>query len=161
MNDEAYLLTCQWRNGARIAHIAHSRAAAKSADRNRWLGVSAVLLATLSGGSGLSTLGSTDAWVSWVAGLAGAGAALLAGAQTYLNDEARAEQHRRFAAAYGDLRRRLELLLIEDPEDPGTALEEIRVVWDDLNREAPPTPDRVHEKAKAAVPPATPRGASS
>lgn len=157
VDDETHLIASQWRNGVRIAHIAHSRSAARFADRNRWLGVPAVLLATIAGGSGLSTLGSTDAWVSWVAGLSGVGAAALASAQTFLNDDARAEQHRRFAAAYGDLRRRLDLLLAADPDDTTATLEEVRVAWDALNRDAPSTPDRIHVSAKNSIPTATHR----
>lgn len=161
MDDETHLVASQWRNGLRISHLAHERCAARFADRNRWLGVPAVLLATVAGGSGLSTLQATDAWVSWVAGFSGIGAAALASAQTFLDYEARAEQHRRFASAYGDLRRRLDLLLAIESDESRAVLEQVRAAWDTLNREAPSTPDRIHKAAKKDVPRATRRTAAS
>ena len=145
----------QWRNGVRIKHISHAKAAAASRRKRNSLGVPATILATVAGASGISTLGeSTGEWAAWLSGVSGIVAAVLAGLQTYLGYETLATSHEQYAADYGDLRRELDVLLA-GAAAPQDEVQAVRARWHELDRVAPTVPASIHRKAQREVPRAT------
>jgi hypothetical protein len=147
-------LHAQWLNGLRIMHMAHSRAAASYAARGRLLGIAVAVLSTLVGTSIFWNLQQvTSVWVKVTTGTVSLIAAAAASAQTFLAYPQTAERHRRASIEYGLLRRRLETLLSDPAYDcaahcvPGA----IRQRWDRIDGEAPPLPQRAHDRAYERV----------
>lgn len=160
MAEDLTLITQQWRNGLRIQHIAHSKAATEFDRRHRVLGLPAAGLATLAGGSGFATLGTEEALAGWVGGITGLLAAVLTGVLTFLNDDARADKHRDAAASFGDLRRRMDLVCAGAVPDIRTELDAVQKHWSELAKSMPHVPDKIHQDAKAEVPRAVAQNAA-
>jgi hypothetical protein len=142
----------QWRNGVRIEHIAHSRAAARFEALGRALGLAVVALTAIVGTSVISTLeASPSTAVKIVAGVLAFAASALAAMQTFLGYAERAASHREVAAKYGTLRRRMDAIEASHPVDLREAMEDLQTRWDDIEASQPSTPQRLHDVARAEV----------
>ena len=144
----------QWRNGLRLCHAGHARAASGAVRAKRAIGVPAVVLATIAGGSGLSTIsgGPTDV-LAVISGAAGVAAGVLAGLQTFLDLDKTAAAHERAAAEFGDLRRQVEQLLLGD-DAPALAsqMTSVRKRWRELELDTPAIPRRIHDEIREGIP---------
>src|SRR3954452_22449993 len=78
------------------------------------------------------------------------GAAVLAGIHTFFGFESRAAQHREAAASCGSLRRELEQARSASTVDP-TVVTHIRTQWNEVDRNAPAVPDRLHRRCRKEV----------
>lgn len=152
--NQVTLLVEQWRNGVMIEHIAQNKAAAYCLRRHRALGLAATVSAALAGASGFATLAEHTTWASWVAGIFGVVAAALAAAQSFLGYQELADTHDQASIRYGDLRRRIESMLVKTAVPTQAELDEIRSLWNSLNLESPSTSAAIHRKAKKEVRPA-------
>ncbi|MBB6600329.1 SLATT domain-containing protein [Luteimonas sp. MC1825] len=142
----------KWLKGVRLAHIAHSKAAANDARRHKAFGIPVVIVTTIVGTAVFSSLGEPPerGWTI-VAGVLSVAAAILSGLQTFLGYAASAERHRVSALKYGTLRRELEQFLEDPPQIPGALTQfadEFRSRWDAVDELAPPLPQKMYRKAE-------------
>lgn len=147
MAPEADTTLREWRNGLRLEHMCHARSAADCRKKHQWLGVPAIVLTTISGSSGLVSLGDLlTPGLIFIAGLAGIGAGVLVALQTFFNFEHSANSHAQAAAEYGDLRRRVEVLLARPDDRDVDEIEAIRTRWHELASSSPIVPQRLHDE---------------
>jgi len=124
----------KWRNGIKIAHNSHLRAAAYG---------TAVFTSIAANSQGSIALQVT-------AGLLSMAAAALSSLYTFLNYGGLAERHRTAAVKYGNLRREVEQLLcfMNNKNDLEATMENIRTRWDSVDFEAPEIPQKIHDKVR-------------
>src|SRR2546428_35193 len=117
---EPHLLLTQWLNGIKIAHVAHSRAAASYRLRGQLLGVPVTVFTVVIGTSVFTTLHSSpNERIIIMIGVTSVLAAVLSGVQTFLNYPEQAARHQAAGTKYGRLRRRVEEVIswIHDSQD--------------------------------------------
>lgn len=147
---EALNLLQQWHNGVRITQIAHLRAAAHYVAMGRMLGIPVTIFSVVIGTSIFSNLGSSkNQEVLVAAGIVSMIAAVLSGIQTFLNYPELAVRHHSAGCKYGELRRRIEELIViaKDPGELEEAIAEIRREWNSLDNESPEIPQKYHDEA--------------
>ena len=106
-------------------------------------------LATLAGATGLSTIsGSHVEALAVISGAAGVGAAVLSALQTFLAHEKLTTAHEKAAAEFGDLRRRVEMMLLTELDAVPPEMTAIRERWHELEAETPTIPGRIHRDVK-------------
>ena len=117
--------------------------------RKYWLGIPAVVLATVVGTSVFATLSEKpDVSVQIAIGLASVAAAVLTSLQTFMGYPERAEKHRLAGARYGSLGREIETLRTLDSVTRDD-MDRLRVRLDTLATESPNTPQSIYKKAGA------------
>lgn len=144
----------QWLNGVRIAHVAHSLAAAFYKLRGRILGVIVTILTVAVGTGIFSTLSSSNSQQTLIiVGIISMIAAILAGLQTFLDYPALASRHQIARVKYGQLRRKMERMLSLAGEEAFTDLmmKEIEDDWAHTEEESPEIPQRFHDAAFASI----------
>jgi hypothetical protein len=123
---------------------AHYLSAHHFGSRKYWLGIPTIGLSTLVGTSVFATLQQKpELWLQITVGLLSVVAALLASLQTFLNYSERAEKHRVAGAKYGALGRELEQLRAVETAPSAEAISDIRKRLDDLAVESPNNPLRL------------------
>ena len=141
--DEWYLRVC-------VTQRAHYLSADHFSKKKYWLGIPAVVLATLVGTSVFATLSKQpEPWVQIALGLASVAAALLTSLQTFLGYSERAEKHRLAGAKYGALGRELEELLANAESLAPEQTKRVRERLDVLAMESPNNPQPIYYKAGA------------
>jgi|SRR5215207_3893533 len=143
----------QWRRGVRIAHIAHTRAATEFAGRNRVLGIGATVSTAVVGTTLFTSLSnSNNQNLVLVAALMSVVAIVLTALQTFLNYGDLVTSHRAAANAYGDLRRRIEQLLVfGDAAQLQEPMAEIAGIWTKLEQDSVDVPQRIYAGAAKSV----------
>jgi hypothetical protein len=143
----------QWRRGIRTAHVGHTRAATVFAGRARALGVGATLATAVVGTTLFSSLSaSPDPRLVTFAALGSVVAVILTAMQTFLNYGDLVTGHRAAASAYGDLRRRIEQLLVfGDPAQLREPMAEIAATWTKLEQDSTDIPRPFYEYAQKWV----------
>jgi hypothetical protein len=106
-----------------------------------WLGVPVIVVTTLVGTSVFASIQQQPAvWIQVLAGFASVVAAILAGLQTFLGLQDRAEKHRLAGAKYGAVGRELEELLAFPETQSDVHVSDIRQRLDALALESPNVP---------------------
>ncbi|HEV2989856.1 MAG TPA: SLATT domain-containing protein [Candidatus Angelobacter sp.] len=144
-NDLALLLE-RWLGRARESQRGHYEAATRLENLNHWLGIPVVVMTTVVGTSVFASLQrQMDLHWQVLVGLISVLAAVLAGLQTFLRFSEKAEKHRAAGAAYGAIRREIEMILAVPPADRNSKelLDGLRIRIDTLAKEAPEIPARV------------------
>jgi hypothetical protein len=155
-NYEAVTTLQQWRNGLRIANIAHLQAASFYKLRSRVLGLPVTILSVVIGTSIFATLGSSDNQLVLIAvGVISMVAATLSGMHTFLNYSELGEKHYAAGVKYGKLRRKVEELLafVKAPTELEIKMAEINDEWGKIEDESPTVPQRFNDKACSIVKP--------
>ena len=137
-----------WYQRVAVTQRAHYLSADHFGARKYWLGIPAVVLSTLVGTSVFATVQKQpDLWLQISVGLASVLAALLTSLQTFLGYSERAEKHRIAGAKYGALGRELEQLRALEVSPTADAMNEVRKRLDDLAVESPNNPLRIYARA--------------
>jgi hypothetical protein len=147
MNSQSDLLN-EWYRRVAVTQYAHYLSANQYGALKLCLGVPAIFLAAVVGTSVFATIEKQpDLWIRVCVGLASVGAAVLTSLQTFLGYAERAEKHRVAGAKYGALGRELEQLRTSKQEHPPEAIADLRRRIDDLAIEAPNNPLRIYRQA--------------
>lgn len=137
-----------WYQRVAVTQRAHYRSADHFSRKSYWLGIPVIVLSTLVGTSVFATLQKQPGPGLQIAvGLASVLAAVLASLQTFLGYSARAERHRVAGAKYGGLGRELEALRASDRPVSDAAMAELRKRLDALALESPNNPIWIYRKA--------------
>jgi len=124
----------EWRAGIRIIHIAHTRAAADYAMRERLLGLGVTVITAVTGSTVFGAAGtSANRTVLFIAGGFTILAAVVAAAHTFLGLGALAAGHAAAAKEYGVLRKEFEAkLACANRDDLCALLEAMRTRWNEI-----------------------------
>lgn len=142
-----------WRDGVRLVHNAHFRAAAFYTQRGRMLSVPVVILTTIVGTAVFTSIAANNEGsllLQVIAGSLSVAAAVLSSLHASLNYGELAERHRSSAIKYGNLRRDIEqqLCFLDDKTDLETAMKDMRTRWDAVDLEAPEIPQKILDKVR-------------
>lgn len=141
-----------WYQRVAVTQRAHYLSADHFGARKYWLGIPAIVLSTLVGTSVFATVQKQpELWLQITVGLASVAAALLASLQTFLGYSERAEKHRIAGAKYGALGRELEQLRASAGTPSTEAMSEIRRRLDDLAVESPNNPLPIYHRAGSSA----------
>jgi hypothetical protein len=156
MSTQAQQRLQKWRNGIKIAHNSHIRAATYYTQRGRMLGIPVVILTTIIGTAVFTSIAASNTnsvALQVLAGLLSMAAAVLSSLHTFLNYGELAERHRNVAVKYGNLRREIEQLLcfMDAQTDLDATMKDIRTRWDAIDLEAPDIPQKIHDKVTFEV----------
>jgi len=148
--DSVTALLTQWRQNLLIVRDTQYTTSQQLSWFNYIFGIPVVALSAILGTSILATIQeSVDTNLKFAAGLIGMLIAALAGIQTLLRFEERAEKHRKIGARCAALIREIDetLAYSEDDKDiPKDAVKSIRQRYDEVALDAPPTSRRVLKK---------------
>ena len=140
----------EWYLRVSVTQRAHYLSADHFHKRKYWLGVPAVILATVVGTSVFATLADKpDVWVQIAIGLASVAAAVLTSLQTFLGYSERAEKHRLAGARYGSLGREMETIRALAQGVTADDIKRVRMRLDTLAVESPNNPQPIYDKAGA------------
>ena len=133
-------LVRDWLRRVRESQHGHYAAAAALGCLHYCLGIPVLVMTTVVGTSVFASL-QLQVQLRWhiLTGLMSIGSAVLASLQTFLRFSEKAEKHRAAGAAYGAIRRELEMILsisVGDPT-PQAILDGLRARMDTLAKEAP------------------------
>lgn len=116
---------------------------------NYWLGIPVIIVTTLVGTSVFASIQQQPAaWLQIMAGFASVLAAVLAGLQTFLGLQDRAEKHRLAGAKYGAVGRQLEELMAFPDRQMDAQVFEVRQRLDALALESPNVPLFIANRAQ-------------
>lgn len=142
-NEHLVSLLENWLRRTRESQRGHYKAAARLEHLNYWLGIPVVIMTTVVGTSVFASL-QRRVDIRWqvMIGVFSVLAAVLASLQTFLRFSEKAEKDRSAGAAYGAIRRELEIFLSVAPiqEDPKQWLDGLRTRIDALAKDAPEIP---------------------
>jgi hypothetical protein len=146
----------KWRNGIKIAHNSHLRAASYFTTRGRMLSVPVVIFTTIVGTAVFTSIasnGTSSIVLQVLAGFLSIAAAVLSSLNASLNYGELAERHRSAAVKYGNLRREIEQLLcfIDTKTDLDATMKDLRTRWDAVDLEAPEIPQKINDAVRADV----------
>jgi hypothetical protein len=155
--DHLSALLFQWRRNCLRSQLANYDAANWFGRLHQILGIPAAIIAAIVGAGAFATLNSSPSpTIGITLGLLSLSAAILVSLQTFLRLDERSSRHRATAAAYGALKREIDLLLAQEREDH-EALQArsdvIRQRMDVIARDAPEMPDRIWDAVHEKVPP--------
>lgn len=139
-----------------LNRAAHYRAAKDATVKHYWLGIPSILISTAIGTSIFATLNNNPAeGFKMIVGSVSFLSAVLSSLQTFFKFSEVAEKHRVAGAAYGDIKRKLDILKLEysikDHPSQEDALKELKRVSEklgELAKESPNIPDRAFKQAK-------------
>ena len=148
---EQLALLRRWQRGTRVLQVAHILAANHSHRLNRLLGILVVMLTTIVGTSIFASIQlQTTIYAKIAVGLLSLAAAVLSSLQLFLRYDDMADSHKDAFARYGELRRELEQYIAFSPNnlnDLSTSIERLRTRWDSTDKESPPLPQNLHDRA--------------
>lgn len=144
------LLILTWYRRARLAQLAHAKAASRARRSSFILGVPTVALGAVVGSAIFATINEAPR-KEWqvAAGLLSLTSAVLASFQTFLRLDERIREHESAARAFGVIRRELGELgaITQRPRESTVArLEEIRHSYDQTAESTRNVPDRIWDK---------------
>ena len=140
----------EWYLRVSVTQRAHYLSADHFGRRKYWLGIPAVVLATIVGTSVFATLSKEpDMWLRIAIGLASVAAAVLTSLQTFMGYPERAEKHRLAGARYGALGREMETLRASMENVTAGDMDRVRGRLDTLAVESPNNPQWIYKKAGA------------
>ena len=146
------LFVTQWQTGLRIRHMAHNMCYSRYSSRNRLIGLTATVLSALVSTAVIVSFSkSGNISLQVCAGAFSILATLFAAANTFLKYGELATKHEQAAAAFGALRRGLELSESWDGELTKDVMTDIMNKWDQLEKTAPDIPTRVYDAAEESV----------
>lgn len=165
---EKIKLVNQWQRGLRIRHICHAKAHTRYSRSNRIVGLGSALLSALVTTAIFSSAGGdsgepattnaaidalrTDRAIMLLAGLVSILAALFSSASSFLKLGELAAQHNLAVASYGQLRRDLELEIVQGIDDADMEkLQAVNARWSELEQNTPAIPSGIFEAAKRQV----------
>lgn len=132
--------------------------------RHRAFGFAVVVATSLVGTTIFASLAKTapPEWGTWIkvgTGFLSVLATVLAALQTFLGFSELQTQHKRGGDGYSEVRRDIELLLMNHPNIEGapnevaaSAMEAIKKKLDDFDRASPTIPDEIYNAASAKTP---------
>ena len=126
-----------WKVKVRRAQMAHYAAANRCERRHLYLGVPVVILSAVTGALVFADLSKLFDWVTWAVGFASITISILAGLQTFLKLAERAEQHRVAAGRFGNLKRKLDAVIVSSPPSMEEIINDIREEWNAITTESP------------------------
>jgi hypothetical protein len=147
--DDARRLVLVWYRRARIAQIAHSRAAAGARGVSLLLGAPAAALSALVGSAVLADVASG---LQVLVGMLALLAAVLVSIQTFVRMDDRARDHETASRAFGRVRRQLGQLGATGGQDRNAleaGLTAAREAYDLAAEGTPTVPDRIWDTVKA------------
>ena len=149
-HEAALVLAKDWFRRCRESQMAHFEYGSILEKRHILFGIPAIVLSTAVGTAVFASweTGSTQQWHRILFGLLSIAAACMAALQTFLNLSDRAAKHKASGAAYGAVRRELELFKMLPPttdEQLRQELEKIKNRMDELAASAPSIPSRHKE----------------
>jgi hypothetical protein len=137
-------LLSMWYQRVSVTQRAHYLSADHFRRKSYSLGIPVIALSTIVGTSVFATLQKQpEPWLQISVGLASVVAAVLASLQTFLGYSERAEKHRVAGAKFGALGRELEALLASQTEPTDDAVAEVRRRLDALALESPNNPMKI------------------
>jgi hypothetical protein len=152
--EEAQKKFDQWDNGARIRNIAHQRAADYYNSRARALGLVVTIFTVIVGTSIFGSLSvSNNQDILIVVGLISLVAAILSGVNTFLNYSQLAAKHMEVGLAFGELRRRIDVIDCLESDDATIEknLTEIEEKYDAILKGSVEPPTRFIDEAAKQV----------
>ncbi len=159
-------LVSQWQRGLRIRHISHAKSHSRYNKWNRIVGFGSAVLSALvataifsssSDGGEATTNEAIEALneersVMLIAGIISILATLFSSAASFLKLGELAAQHNLAVASYGQLRRDLELEIVQGIDDADMEkLQAINARWSELEQNTPAIPSSIFEMAKRQV----------
>ena len=142
----------EWYLRVSVTQRAHYLSADHFSKRKYWLGIPAVVLATIVGTSVFATLAEKPGvWLQITIGLASVTAAVLTSLQTFLGYSERAEKHRLAGARYGSLGREMETLRASTQGVTEDDMRRVRERLETLAIESPNNPQSIYNKAGAGA----------
>ena len=144
----------EWRKGARIRSIAHQRAGDFYGSWAKTLGVLVATFSAIVGASIFtSLLTSKDQPILIVVGLISLSAAVISGTNSFLNLPQLAAKHTEVGLAFGEVRRRIDVIDCLECDDATTEknLTEIETAYNKALKDAPTFPARFYDKAEKKV----------
>ncbi|WGS84658.1 SLATT domain-containing protein [Methylomonas sp. UP202] len=138
LNSANYVLM-QWYRRIREAQFSHYHSYNKYQKFYYRLGIPSTILSTFIGTSIFSTLKlSTTIETQILVGFISIITAIIAGLQTFFKFSQKAEEHKKAATRYGDLRREIELLFAKQKYPETEILEIIKIRINNLAYDSPP-----------------------
>ena len=142
----------QWQTGLHIRHIAHNRCFSYYKKLDRLVGLGATILSALvSTAVIVSFTKSGDITLQAIAGGCSILATLFASANTFLKYGELATKHEATAAAYGQIRRELELSECWGGDITKDFLAQILNKWAELEKTSPDVPQSIYAAARDSV----------
>ena len=138
-------IIARWLKRARESQLSHHLMAEKLKHRNYILGITTITVTTITGATTLTT--SLSELFKLFFGLASLTAAFLAGLQTFLKLDERANNHKAAAASYGSVRRLLELASATNESNALDQLNVAKVELDKLAKESPSVSKKTLDEA--------------
>jgi hypothetical protein len=141
----------QWKNGLRVRHISHSRAFSYFKLRDRIIGLIATVLSAVVGTTVFASLAESDSnTLIIIAGCISILATLFAASHTFLKYSELAEKHHQAAASFGQLRRDLEIVLMDASVTSinDEKLQKVNDLWSELEKTVPAVPQKIYDASK-------------
>ena len=142
--DAALALLHKWRTSVAKIQGGHYKSSKFKQSRHLVLGYGPILIS-----SAISVVSITSLVIlelttptKIIAGVLGALSAALSGIQTFRKFGDEAELHRQAGVAFGALLRRMDETIAMPPDDLEARMDEIRLLWDSIQKSAPMIPDR-------------------
>ena len=142
----------QWVKGMRIMHIVHAKSHSRFRKLDRNIGLSSTIFAAIVSTAVFASIAKDDEdsnYIAIVAGIISILTVVFSATHSFLKYGELAERHRQAAAAFGNLRRSVEIDLETVKEGvrlPVERFKEINVQWSDLERTAPACPQNIHDR---------------
>jgi hypothetical protein len=148
-------LIAMWNSGLRIRHMAHSIAFTHFKRLDKVTGVVAAVLSAVVGTTVFASLAKADnKALLVVTGSISVMSTVVISANSFLKFGELAERHNQAAASFGNLRRQLEVDLInnKDPNSlPKERLQELNDAWSELEKTSPAIPQRIYNHSEKSV----------
>lgn len=142
-------LANEWNNRVLVALTAHYDAARHYNNLNYWLGIPALILATVVGTTVFASLSKdVNENTRLFTGLIAIAAAVLSALQTFLKHSEKAERCKTMAARYSSIGKELEIALTEPASIGKPFLDQIRIKMDQADADAPSIPGRIRDAAR-------------
>lgn len=141
MNDEQRVLVSSWIDDSKRLMHTHFAIAEKLSNRNKLLNVPAAILSAVAGTAIFVGIGvRSDPALQTLTGAVSLASAVLAALASSLSYSEQAQNHKKCAAEYADIRKELEILVVVSPGNDvefGKRMNEIRKRWEGIRAGAP------------------------
>jgi hypothetical protein len=139
-----------------INRASHYRASKLALKKHYWIGIPSIVISTAIGTSIFASMNDNPSDLAKVVvGLVSFLGAALTSLQTFFKFSELAEKHRVAGAAYGDIKRKLDILKLEyamkEPASREDALKQLKIISEilgELAKESPEIPDEAFKQAK-------------
>ncbi|MEM1278437.1 MAG: SLATT domain-containing protein [Cyanobacteria bacterium P01_H01_bin.152] len=118
------------------------------------MGVPTIIISTLIGTTIFASLGSSQKiYIQIAVGLMSLSAAILSSLQTFLDYSELAGKHKQASIKYGELRREMEQVLVEnlDEEKQSHFMKAFSAKWNALDTDSPTIPNKVYSKVASRI----------